>query len=83
MLYDIKWELLKSIYLSSDGTSLSLGYVDINWYVNLSPDNTGRNITEVSSCTPALPQYYVKTKLSLVFFKNPKMHLNCTYIFAL
>jgi len=31
-----------------------------------------------SSCTPR-PQYYAKIKLSLLFFKNPKMHLNCIY----
>jgi len=29
---------------------------------------------------PAPPQCYAKTKLSLLFFKNPKMHLNCIYI---
>jgi len=37
----------------------------------------------VSSCTPTFfflhPQCYAKTKLSLLFFKNPKMHLNCIY----
>ena len=29
-----------------------------------------------SSC---IPQCYAKTKLSLLFFKSPKMHLNCIY----
>jgi len=33
-----------------------------------------------SSCTP---QCYAKTKLSLLFFKNPKLHLNCIYFFAI
>ena len=30
---------------------------------------------------PAPPQYHANTILSLLFFKNPKMHLNCTYLF--
>jgi len=31
---------------------------------------------------PAPPKGYAKTKLSPLYFKNPKMHLNCIYFFA-